>query len=416
MIKELMNYRWPNEPKPPKRRRRFLPFLIVVVLLGYVGWAVLRPLPALQPGSADSRLSIKASAPNLVWPPGGQAAVGILGSDIAEIHGPPAPVPTASTAKIITALMVLKYQPITPPQTGPLITMTPQDVAIYQSYAAHNGSVVPVQAGEQLSEYQALQMLLLPSANNIADSLAIWAYGSLDSYAKAANEFLKQQGLNDTHVGKDASGLDPSTTSTAEDLMRLGRLAMQNKTLSQIVGQVSAAGIPVVNNIKNVNLLLGTSGIIGVKTGNSDQAGGAFVGASRLTIDHTPVTIVTAVAGAPDLFSAMKYSLNLINNARANFQTVTIAKTGQVVGTYRQPWSGSISATMAADLKTSAWKGTTLTAAVKLSPVKVNYQAGHAAGTLNVINPATQQQFSAPIELQTAPTQPSIWWRLTHPL
>ena len=35
-----------------------------------------------------------------------------------------------------------------------------------------------VAAGEQISQYQALQAMLIPSANNVADSLARWAFGS----------------------------------------------------------------------------------------------------------------------------------------------------------------------------------------------------------------------------------------------
>jgi D-alanyl-D-alanine carboxypeptidase (penicillin-binding protein 5/6) len=45
-----------------------------------------------------------------------------------------------------------------------------------------------VQLGEELSEYQALQALLLPSANNIAETLARWAFGSIDAYNAYANQ------------------------------------------------------------------------------------------------------------------------------------------------------------------------------------------------------------------------------------
>jgi D-alanyl-D-alanine carboxypeptidase (penicillin-binding protein 5/6) len=395
--------------------RKVYYLLILVLLAGYAGWAF-RPLPKLRPEVASKQLIVNTPAANLVWPPGGQAAVSLAGSSIQMVHGQQTPVPIASTAKIITALMVLKHQPIVPPQTGPLIDLTDKDVAIYQAYAAQDGSVVPVRVGEQISEYQALQALMLPSANNIADSLAIWAYGSLDNYAKTANEYLKQNGLNDTHIGKDASGLDPGTTSTAEDLMKLGKLAMENKTLSQIVGQATAGGIPIVNNIKNVNFLLGTSGIVGIKTGNTDQAGGAFVGASQITVNNKPVTIVTAVAGAPDLFSAMKYSLNLINSARANFQPVTIVKAGQVVGTYRQPWGDTIPAIAVKDLKLTAWNGSTLTGTINLPPISTDSKAGDTINQLTVNDPASQQKQSVPVKLQTAPAKPTILWRLTHPL
>ena len=40
--------------------------------------------------------------------------------------------------------------------------------------AGQDESVVPIEAGEQLTERKALQALLLPSANNIAAVLAQW--------------------------------------------------------------------------------------------------------------------------------------------------------------------------------------------------------------------------------------------------
>ena len=48
-------------------------------------------------------------------------------------------------------------------------------------------SVVPIAAGEQLTERQALQALLLPSANNIAAVLARWDAGSTDGFVARMN-------------------------------------------------------------------------------------------------------------------------------------------------------------------------------------------------------------------------------------
>ena len=61
-------------------------------------------------------------------------------------------------------------------------------------------------AGTSLTQREMLEALLLPSANNVADALAIWAYGSLAGYKSAAQEYLKQHGLTQTTVGSDASG------------------------------------------------------------------------------------------------------------------------------------------------------------------------------------------------------------------
>lgn len=397
-----------------KRGGRRLPYWAVAVALVaiYAAWCLARPLQQLSPtGSLTPKASPTAS--KLAWPAGAQAAVSIMNSSIMEAHGAQQPIPTASTAKLITALAVLGAKPLTPGQQGPILTMGPNDVAIYNNYVAQDGSVVQVQNGEQISEYQALQALMLPSANNIADSLAIWAFGSLQDYAQAANQFLESEGIVETHVGKDASGFDPSTTSDARDLVKIGELAMQNPVLAQIVSEPSADGIPVVGTVKNVNFLLGTSGIIGIKTGNTDQAGGVFVSASQTTVNHKQVTIVTAVIGAADLWHAMNDSLTLVKSAQANFSTVPVVHAGTVVGSYTLPWGGSVNAVATKDISATVWNGSSLSPKVSLKKIKTNV-ADHV-GTVSLPASQISSQASVPVMLQSTPAKPPISWRLTHP-
>jgi D-alanyl-D-alanine carboxypeptidase (penicillin-binding protein 5/6) len=182
-------------------KRIFHPWMsivIVLLLLGYCGYAIFRTMPAARPNN----LSVEAqTSPSLNWPSQGESAVGIVGTNILQSIGDSTPKPTASTAKLITALMVLKAKPLSVSDTGPTVTLTQADVNIYNAYLAEDGSVVQVQAGEQITEYQMLEAMLLPSANNIADSLAIWAYGSLSAYSTAANAYVKSLGLSATTIG-----------------------------------------------------------------------------------------------------------------------------------------------------------------------------------------------------------------------
>lgn len=383
--------------------------LIVVLVGGYTFWSLNRPIPSLQPARLSGNLQLETPSSKLVWP-ASQAAVSLLDSDELDSNGAQTPVPTASTAKVITALMVLRQKPLKPGQQGPAITITADDVARYHNYVAQDGSVIPVQAGEQITEYQALQALLLPSANNIADLLATWSYGSLDQYKKSANAYLLNQGLKDTVVGSDASGLSPDTKSTAADMVKIGKLAMQNPVIAEIVGQASATGIPLTTSIKNVNYLLGTDGIVGIKTGNSDQAGGAFLAASKFTVDGKQKTVIAAVMSAPDLVNAMKQTLTLIRGAQANFKTVQVTNKGAVLGEYKQPWGGSISAIASDDLWVSAWNGSTIKSNVRLNATKSNPQAGQIVGSL------TADGKTVNIILKSGPSKPSVLWRLSHPL
>jgi D-alanyl-D-alanine carboxypeptidase (penicillin-binding protein 5/6) len=409
MMKELMKNRVTG------KRKQLIGLLILLLVFGcYAYWSLHRSLPQVQPSNKSIAYSIQTGPPALAWPANGQAAVGVLGTDILATSVSTKPVPTASTAKVITALVILQKKPLKPGQQGPTLTTTVNDEAIYNNYVARNGSVVPVSAGQQISEYQLLQALLLPSANNIADSLAIWTFGSLPKYSAYANMYLKQHGLTGTHVGSDASGLAPDTTSTAGDLTRLGELAMQQPVLKEIVGQNNAT-IPGVGNVKNVNTLLGSNGIVGVKTGNSDQAGGAFIAASRQTINGRDTTVVTAVAGAADLPSAMKTSLPLINSAVANFKPDTVMKADAIVGYYTAPWGASIPVYVGQNLVVSVWSGDKVPLEARLSPIEARHNSSKPVGQLAVDDPAIGQA-SVPLIIKQAVPQPSVWWRLTHPL
>ncbi|HET7060089.1 MAG TPA: serine hydrolase [Candidatus Saccharimonadales bacterium] len=401
--------------QPGQTRRWPYALGVIILLAAYGGWTLGRALPAVQPVINQSALQAKASAGSLQWPAQGQAAVGVAGSSILETHGQQQPSPTASTAKLITALTVLAAKPLSTGQSGPSIALNSSDVAIYNNYVAEDGSLVRVQNGEQISEYQMLQAMLLPSANNMADSLAIWAFGSLKDYHQAANQYLEDKGLVETHVGSDASGFNPSTTSTARDLVRIGELVMQNPVLAQIVGQPSASDIPVAGNIKNVNSLLGTDGIIGIKTGNTDQAGGVFVSASRITVNNKPVIIVTALAGAPGLWQAMNSSLPLIKSAQANFKPVTAVKKGAGVAVYGVPWGKPVAATAAQNLSLDAWGGSKVSTQVHLQNITTKNHAGQTIGSVTTPKSASNNRLSIPIKLQTTLSKPSTWWRLTHP-
>ena len=386
--------------------------MAVILVTAYGAWALTKPLPALQPINALSQLTVPAKGSHLAWPAAGQSAVGILDSRILETHGDQKPVPIASVAKVINALVVMQKKPLALGEQGPAITLTQNDVAIHDQYAAQDGSLLPVQAGEKLTEYQMLQALMLPSANNIADTMAIWAYGSLSNYANVANAFLKQNGLNSTHVGSDASGMSPTTTSTAADLVKLGDLAMKNPVLAQVVGQQTASGLPLTTQIKNVNMLLGTNNIIGIKTGNTDQAGGVFLSASRININNTPVIIITAEAGQPDLFTALKTSNDLVKSAQTNFTNINVVKAGQKITTYKIPWGGTIDAVATKNINLTQWNGWTTFLTISARPVAYN---SDSTGVISLPASAINPELKLQIKLRNLPAKPSALWRLTHP-
>lgn len=391
--------------------KRFLSVSVVIVLvLAIISYA--RPLPKVQAQSTLPALpaSSKVSIP---WPNYGQAAFGAVGFGVLATNGSQTSAPIASIAKTVTALSVLRKKPLTSGQQGPTITLDSSDVALYQKYLAENGSVVPVNNGEQITEYQALQAMLLPSANNIADSLANWAFGSQSAYLSYANNYVSSLGLSQTHVA-DGSGFSPNSVSSAHDLVILGETLLANPVLADIVSQ-SQADIPVAGTVNNVNWLLGSGGVNGIKTGNTDQAGGCFLFSAKRSVGNQQVEIVGAIMGAPDSSSpsqAIEASQNIIDGSNNNFQVVHAVKAGQSVGTYKAKWGVSSSVVAKSDLSVLIWNSTQPAAAVKLDKLSAPAAQGKTVGSITL--KIGQKSQSVPVVLQQKIASPSAFWRIFH--
>jgi D-alanyl-D-alanine carboxypeptidase (penicillin-binding protein 5/6) len=244
-------------------------------------------------GPARRHAALLSSA----WPAYGQAAVILTGQR--RIHAGPNqhPAPIASVAKVMTAYLVLRDHPLRPGEGGPTITLTDADVADTDDRAGQHESVVPVAAGEQLTELQALQALLLPSANNIAAVLAHWDAGSTDRFVGRMNATARRLGMNHTRY-TDPSGYDDATVSTAADQVRIVDRAMRLPAFASIVATPSAT-LPVAGTVHNTNTLLGYDGFVGVKTGSDDAAGGCFAFRAIRWIDGKRTTITGVVLGQP---------------------------------------------------------------------------------------------------------------------
>jgi D-alanyl-D-alanine carboxypeptidase (penicillin-binding protein 5/6) len=406
--------------RPPKKRAHWgrrlsaLAFIALAVYVGAASWLI--PAHAVAGTTTVSAYPQTSTQISLSWPDTGQAAIGAEDYGLLATHKTDAAIPTASTIKLVTALSVLAKHPLLPGQPGPSITMTEKDAELYNWYFANHGSVIPVRAGERLTERQALNALLLRSANNMADTLARWAFGSHENYRTYANNYVRQLGMKNTSIGTDASGFAPDSTSTASDLVTLGLAVMKNPALAEIVGQKSAV-IPEVGTIHNTNNLLGVRGIVGIKTGNNDEDKGAYIFASDYAVSPTKtVRIVGTVMGASSVAAAKQDALALLVSAEKGFVGRTLFKTGAEVGNFQPEWSTQpVKAVVANDVTVLGWRGTPLHLNIALETVSAPAKAGDKVGTITV-GIGAQKKVVGKIILDDSITKPSLWWRLTHPL
>ena len=250
------------------------------------------PTPAARPTTAG-----KPRLGAVSWPADGVSAAGVSGYGVTNGPGATRPVPIASVAKLMTAYVILQDHPLSASGAGPDITIQPSEAAEYPSQVADGDSLVAVAAGETLTERQALEALLLPSADNMAWVLARWDAGGQAAFAARMNAAARGLAMTGTRY-TDPSGLDPATTSTAADQVRLGIAAMRVPALAAITAE-STAVIPVAGLVRNTNALLGQDGIVGLKTGSTTAAGGCVLVAAWQKVNGRATLIVAATFGQP---------------------------------------------------------------------------------------------------------------------
>lgn len=385
--------------------------LVVIVVLPIVNY--FRPVPAVAAHMTLSGLG-GGDQPSVSWPSGAQSAIGAVGAGVLSASPNQRPRPIASVAKVMTALAVLEAKPLQKGNAGPSLTISADDVTLYNKAKADGESVVAVQVGEQLSELQALQGLLIPSGNNMADLLARWAYGSTGAALQWMNQKAKSLGMARSTF-TDVSGLDPGTVSVPADLVLLGETAMANEVLAGIVAQPQA-DLPVAGTVYNVNYKLGVDGIDGIKTGTAPEAGACYLFSAPQPAGGTNVTIVGAVMGLPTIDLAFQGGRSLLAAVRQSVQVRSVVTKGQAVGRYDAPWGSSSVVAALEDLAVPVFPGERVAARLEAPSLDPPAAPGTKVGSLVVevgMNGHVSKHL-VPIATQGSLDEPGAFWRLTR--
>lgn len=401
----------------PRRRGRLVAVLVLAVLLPGLfaagGAAQLtRDLPAATVASGvASTMRIPGRVPALPWPAQGNAELMIEGLGRIGGTGDAGPEPIGSVAKVMTAYVILKNHPLSGDQEGPSITVSAADVADYRRRIASNQSLVPVVAGERMTQRDALEALMLPSANNVAHMLAVWDAGSEDAFVDRMNAAAAELGLADSRY-TDPSGYLPTTTSTATDQVILARAALRMPVFAAIVALPSAT-IPVAGTIRNYNDLLGEQGVFGIKTGSTTEAGGNLVFASRLTVGGRSLTVVGAVFNQPgahtpeQLAEVNRVVRRLLTTLRQVVRVHTLLP-ADPVGRVTTAWGATAAVRPASPVRVVGWPGLAVPVRVSTTVPAAVVPAGSAVGEVRA------QGVRVELRTDAATAGPSLWWRLSR--
>jgi D-alanyl-D-alanine carboxypeptidase (penicillin-binding protein 5/6) len=176
--------------------------------------------------------------------------------------------PPASLTKIMTALIALESAPL-------------QEVVKIDRRALVHTSSLKFKAGEEFLLRDLLTAMLVSSANDACEAVAWHVGGNADKFVALMNERARTLGLHNTHFA-NACGFDaPGHYSTAADLAKLTKQALQEPVFSMMVRTI-ARDIATVDGTRKVSLhstneLLLNPDVNGVKTGYTSKAGRCLI-------------------------------------------------------------------------------------------------------------------------------------------
>jgi len=171
---------------------------------------------------------------------------------------------------------------------------------------------IGLQEGAKLTMHDLMAALLVNSANDAADTLAISISGSRENFASEMNRVMEDWGIDDAHFSNPSGLSDTDNAASAKALAQIGKLAIRNKTIAKLV-QTQTTTIKDDKGhqykLTSTDKLLQKGGYKGIKTGYTPAAGECFVGLT--TVQGHPV--ITVVLGSHDRFGDTQKLVSWIN-------------------------------------------------------------------------------------------------------
>lgn len=290
-------------------------------------------------------------------------------------HNADAPLPMASTTKIMTALLAIELGDPDAPVTCSRNAFGVPGTSIYLS------------RGETLTLRQMLYGLMLASGNDAAVAIAEHIGGTVEDFCRMMTERAAALGCTDT-VFLSPHGLPADGHhTTARDLALIAREAMKHELFREIVG-TGRATIPWEGRsydrvLNNKNRLLSTyEGCTGIKTGYTRKAGRCLVfGAER-----DGMRIIGVVLNCSDWFDE---AARLMDAAFGQYEAVTMLCEGECVGVLPVGMSGgqSVSVLLSADLSGVVPRGSVPLVETELPDMpEAPVIAGQRLGTARLIS------------------------------
>ena len=287
--------------------------------------ALLAPAAATAAGAPPASPGAPSKAPKLdarAW-----ILIDARDGTVLASKGPDKKRPIASTTKLMTAYLALEQ-------------LKPSQKLRAPRYSAQDAeSLLGLRVGEKMSVRDLIYALVLESANDAAETLAVGVAGSVPAFVDEMNATAQQLGLVNTHYSTPV-GLDaPGNYSSAEDLVTLTDKLLEDPLFAKAADSASAnlktGDQP--RHIVTRNLLLDSEPFVtGVKTGHTLDAGYVLVGSGR----KSGTTLISAVLGTPSEAARDADTLALLRYGFSQYRPQTPVKKGAEVASPKLSYRG----------------------------------------------------------------------------
>lgn len=242
----------------------------------------------------------------------------------------------ASTTKMMTGILALESG-----KMGDTTTATYEALQSITLEDSHMGILI----GEQLTMTDLVNGMLVYSANDAANVIAIHVAGSMQAFVDMMNAKAQELGMTGTHFVNACGTHNDDHYTTARDLAILAKYCMQNETFREIVKQPTYHIAPTNKYtqdryLSSTNLFLGTSRssyyyskqYTGIKTGTTSQAGHCLVASA----EYNGMNLISVVLKCQDLDvkeNAYSYIVtqNLFDFGFNNYYSGVLASPGNIV-------------------------------------------------------------------------------------
>ncbi|WP_127793643.1 hypothetical protein [Agromyces sp. LHK192] len=389
---------------------------LAILFIGVYGPAMLLgPLPAVAVEPASAGATAPATSPVTLPAEGASAlaAVTVDGeTELIATGGSTDVVPIGGAAKLVTLLATLDSLPLAAGSDGPSIRIGPDDYTDYLRYQSEGSRALQVSPGENWTQRDVIRAVLMASSNNHADTLARWAFGSVDQYVAGANEWLAANGFTTLSVA-DATGLSGDNVGTAAELARLAGLAVADPAIAAILAGQSSQGVGA-RSILDAISHLSDQGVRAMTRSFTDQAAITFVYTTEVpSADGSDaVRLVGAMTLMPDYETLDPAVTAATQSAAAASNPVEVITAGTAYGTVVSAWGDRADLLAQATRTSTGWASADGEVALEVDPFTT---AGSGTAVGRVAVPTPEGELASPLELSAAISDPGPVWRLTNP-